>query len=127
MWALAWKFVTPVILVSISVLSWVNHVPMKYGNYEFPAIVETFGWFIELLPIFIVLFYPIIPLYNSLSEGFRGQELYDELFKPTEVWYTTQMDRRMAELKTAKSSKQAQINEGYELDNYKEKEDILHS
>ena len=41
MWALAWKFVTPAILISISVLSWVNHVPMKYGNYEFPAVVET--------------------------------------------------------------------------------------
>ena len=127
MWALAWKFVTPVILVSISVLSWVNHVPMKYDNYEFPAVVETFGWIIELLPIFIVLFYPIITLYKSWSEGFRGQELYDELFKPTEVWYTTQMNRRMAELKTAKSSKQAQINEGYELDDYKEKEAISHS
>ena len=100
---------------------------MKYGNYEFPAVVETFGWIIELLPIIIVLFYPIIPLYKALSEGFRGQELYDELFKPTEVWYTTQMDRRMAELKTAKISKQAQINEGYELDDYKEKHDISHS
>ena len=34
MWAFAWKFVTPVVLVSISVLSWVNHVPMKYGTHK---------------------------------------------------------------------------------------------
>ena len=113
MWTLAWKFVTPAILVSISVLAWVNHEPMKYDNYEFPAIVEAFGWALELLPLFIVFFYPIIPLYKAWKEGFRGEELYDELFKPTDVWYNTQMDRRMADLKAA-VSKQAQLNQAYD-------------
>ena len=110
MWSLAWKFVTPAILVCISVLSWVNHEPMKYDNYEFPAIVEAFGWILELLPLFIVFFYPLIPLHKAWKEGFRGEELYNELFKPTDVWYNTQMDRRMADLKAA-GSKKAQFNE----------------
>ena len=104
MWTLAWKFVTPAILVSISVLAWVNHEPMKYDNYEFPAIVEAFGWALELLPLFIVFFYPLIPLYKAWKEGFRGEELYDELFKPTDVWYNN----------TQKDSKQAQLNQAYD-------------
>ena len=116
MWALAWKFVTPIILVSISVLSWANHVPMKYDDYEFPPIVEAFGWIIELLPLFIVFFYPIIPFYKAWSEGFRDKEIFDELFKPTEVWYNTQMDRRMEELKNAKNSKNTKSNQGFEND-----------
>ena len=115
MWALAWKFVTPVILVSISVLSWVHHVPMKYDDYEFPPAVEAFGWIIELLPLFIVLLYPLFPLYKAWSQGFSGKGLYEELFKPTNVWYETQMDRRMTDLKNAAAAKSAKnSNQGCE-------------
>ena len=64
MWALAWKFFTPVILSIITVFAWVNHEPMGYDDYEFPASIEAVGWIMEMLPLVVVLLYPIIPLYK---------------------------------------------------------------
>ena len=63
-WALAWKFFTPVILSIITVFAWVNHEPMVYDDYDFPASIEAVGWIMEMLPLIIVLLYPIIPLYK---------------------------------------------------------------
>ena len=64
MWTLSWKFFTPVILSIITVYAWVNHEPMGYDDYEFPASIEAVGWIMEMLPLVIVLLYPIIPLYK---------------------------------------------------------------
>ena len=64
MWTLSWKFFTPVILSIITVFAWVNHEPMGYDDYEFPASIEAVGWIMEMLPLIIVLLYPIIPLYK---------------------------------------------------------------
>ena len=122
MWTLAWKFVTPVILVAISILSWVHHVPMKYDDYEFPPIVEAFGWIIELLPLFIVSLYPLFPLYKAWSQGFSGKGLYEELLKPNNIWYETQMDRRMTELKNSVAKSEKQVNAGSENGDGIEKE-----
>ena len=68
-WALLWKLVTPVLLSFITVLAWVNHEPMAYEDYEFPAGIEAMGWIMELLPLLIVLLYPIIPLRRAYNEG----------------------------------------------------------
>ena len=64
MWTLSWKFFTPVILSIITVYAWVNHEPMGYDDYEFPESIEAVGWIMEMLPLVIVLLYPIIPLYK---------------------------------------------------------------
>ena len=37
---------------------------MEYDDYEFPASIEAVGWIMEMLPLIIVLLYPIIPLYK---------------------------------------------------------------
>merc|ERR1719148_229924 len=116
MWAFAWKLLTPGLLSAITVLAWVNHEPMEYDGYEFPASIEAVGWIMEMLPLIIVLLYPIFPLYKAYNEGFRGKELYDELFKPTEKWYTSQMERRDAELKASESAKYIHHNLGYDDD-----------
>ena len=50
--------------------------------------------------------------YKAYKEGFRGIELYDELFKPTEEWYTSQMERRQNELKASESAKYIHHNLG---------------
>ena len=68
-WTLLWKLVTPVLLSFITVLAWVNHEPMAYEDYEFPAGIEAMGWIMELLPLLIVLLYPIIPLRRAYNEG----------------------------------------------------------
>lgn len=78
---------------------------MKYDAYKFPGIVEGFGWVLELAPLAIVLLYPLIPFVKAWNEGFRGKDLMDELFSPTEKWYKTQMDRRTAEANEAIEAK----------------------
>ena len=37
---------------------------MGYDDYEFPESIEAVGWIMEMLPLVIVLLYPIIPLYK---------------------------------------------------------------
>ena len=37
---------------------------MEYDDYKFPASIEAVGWIMEMLPLIIVLLYPIIPLYK---------------------------------------------------------------
>ena len=64
--------------------------------HEFKFSPHNFS-FQELLPLAIVLLYPIVPLIKKYRQGFRGNDLYKELFEPSETWYVTQMDRRKAE------------------------------
>ena len=74
---------------------------MTFGDYKFPDGVEAAGWVMELLPLFIAILYPIIPLIRAYRQGFRGQELYDELFEPSDSWYRAQMERRKAAFDTS--------------------------
>ena len=98
-WTLLWKLVAPVLLAFITVSAWVKHEPMAYENDEFPASIETLGWIIELLPLSVILFYPIIPIYHhAWKEGLRGENLYKKLFKPSDEWYTIPIEMKSAEL-----------------------------
>ena len=97
LWTLLWKLVSPAVLAFITILAWVNHEPMKYDNYQFPAGIEALGWIMELAPLAIVLLYPIIPFLKARKQGYRGKQLYDKMFQPTESWYKQQMDRRRAD------------------------------
>ena len=100
MWTFLWKLVTPAVLAFVTIYAWVTHDPMTFGDYKFPDGVEAAGWFMELLPLLIAILYPIIPLIRAYREGFRGQELYDELFQPSDSWYRAQMERRKADFDT---------------------------
>ena len=93
-----------------------RNVCQPYEDYKFPDGIEAFGWIMELLPLLIVLLYPIIPIYRARSEGFKGKDLYNELFKPTEKWYSAQMDRRTAEIKAVQDAKYVHHNLGFEED-----------
>ena len=115
-WSIMWVLITPGILAFITVLAWADHEPMSYDDYQFPASVEALGWIMELLPLAIVLLYPIIPFTKAWREGFRGRELMDELLKPSEEWYTAQMERRNEELKSKEEAKYVHHNLGYDHD-----------
>ena len=36
-WKIMWMFVTPVVLAVITILSWIDHEPLSYEDYEFPV------------------------------------------------------------------------------------------
>ena len=88
-------------LAFVTIYAWATHDPMTFGDYKFPDGVEAAGWVMELLPLFIAILYPIIPLIRAYRQGFRGQELYDELFEPSDSWYRAQMERRKAAFDTS--------------------------
>ena len=115
-WKALWIAITPLILIFIIVLSWINHERMEYDGYKFPDSVEAVGWIMELLPLVIALLYPVIPLYKAWREGFKGMDLFRELFNPTEKWYTAQMDRRQEEVRIREESKYYHHNLGYDYD-----------
>ena len=118
MWTFLWKLVTPAVLAFVTIYAWVTHDPMTFGDYKFPDGVEAAGWFMELLPLLIAILYPIIPLIRAYREGFRGQELYDELFQPSDSWYRAQMERRKADFDTNYMTNDYD-NEAFELSEQK--------
>ena len=117
-WTFAWRFLTPVVLAFITVYAWVDHTPMAYDAYEFPAGIEALGWIMELMPFLIVLLYPLIPLKKAYDDGLRGKELLNEIFSPTDKWYSAQMDRRQAEIQAAEDAKYYHHNLGYDNEEY---------
>ena len=123
MWTFLWKLVTPAVLAFVTIYAWVTHDPMTFGDYKFPDGVEAAGWFMELLPLLIAILYPIIPLIRAYREGFRGQELYDELFQPSDSWYRAQMERRKADFDTSHMTNDYD-NETFELS---EKNSVIRS
>ena len=38
----------PAILGVVIVYAWIEHEPLSYGDRQFPANVEVFGWLIEM-------------------------------------------------------------------------------
>ena len=117
-WTFAWRFLTPVVLAFITVYAWVDHTPMAYDAYEFPDSIEALGWIMELMPFLIVLLYPLIPLKKAYDDGLRGKELLNEIFSPTEKWYSAQMDRRQGEIQAAEDAKYYHHNLGYDNEEY---------
>ena len=105
-------------LAFVTIYAWATHDPMTFGDYKFPDGVEAAGWFMELLPLLIAILYPIIPLIRAYREGFRGQELYDELFQPSDSWYRAQMERRKADFDTNYMTNDYD-NEAFELSEQK--------
>ena len=114
-------------LAFVTIYAWATHDPMTFGDYKFPDSVEAAGWVMELLPLFIAILYPIIPLIRAYRQGFRGQELYDELFEPSDSWYRAQMERRKAAFDTSYMSNDYD-NEAFEPKfELKEKKSVISS
>jgi hypothetical protein len=78
-----WKFLCPIIVILLMILSLTYSDELKYGNYIFPSWSITFGWCLNMsfiLPIPIVMIYAFI--HNSdPKKSFK--ERIQSLFTPT--------------------------------------------
>lgn len=81
-WKIIWTLVTPVVLAVITILSWVDHEPLSYEDYEFPQGVEIFAWFVELGPLIFVFAIPIYDIIKMKSKGHDWGYIKDALLKP---------------------------------------------
>ena len=80
-WKIMWMVITPIVLLIITILSWINREPLKYEDYEFPVTVERFGWVIELGPLIFVFIMPLYDIVQWKLTGHNRSFIYSELFK----------------------------------------------
>lgn len=52
-WTANWLCITPIILSFITVVTWVKFTPCQYGDYVFPAGIQSLGWLMAATPVFI--------------------------------------------------------------------------
>ena len=117
-WALLWKLIAPCILLSVTILAWINHERMRYDDYIFPDTVEAIGWIMEVLPLTIAVLYPTIPIYRAKKNGLAGKEFLDFLLKPTNEWYDEQKLRQDEEMRISNEENYYHHNLGYDDDEY---------
>ncbi|XP_048776130.2 uncharacterized protein LOC125680508 isoform X2 [Ostrea edulis] len=74
-WKLTWKFLTPVVVFTLIILSVVCDQPLWYRTYEFPASSHSIGLMITLLPLLPVIVYFVWCLWRkkgSLKQRFKS-------------------------------------------------------
>merc|ERR1719357_1446874 len=52
-WKSTWVFITPVLLVVVTIFSWTSRSPDSFMDYVFPPAIEAYGWFLEFLPVIV--------------------------------------------------------------------------
>jgi solute carrier family 6 amino acid transporter-like protein 5/7/9/14 len=82
-WLICWRLVTPLILLTLLVLSFINNSEVKFSDYLFPDEVQAMGW---LIGIATALFLPIMGGLQILKRQRKGLPLGLALFRPTEKW-----------------------------------------
>ncbi|XP_050406474.1 sodium- and chloride-dependent GABA transporter 1 isoform X1 [Patella vulgata] len=78
-----WRFVNPVILVTILVFTLVKYKPPSYGDYHYPAYASVFGWILAIIssiPIPIWFVKEVFSRKGSIIQRIRDS------FKPNERW-----------------------------------------
>jgi hypothetical protein len=58
--------VTPAILTGITIMGWIDNSPMSLDGYEYPQEWEVVGWVMELLPLAVVILYPIYTTFTVI-------------------------------------------------------------
>jgi len=71
-WKVTWIFITPIIIGIVTIISWVNKEPDAYLGYEYPPAAQFLGWFIELVPIGIVV---VFGIYTVIRRKIKGENI----------------------------------------------------
>lgn len=71
-WAVTWCFLTPVSLVLILAISFINFVPAYVADYVFPTNIQVLGWLITASSVMLV---PIFAIYIVWKGEHRGLDL----------------------------------------------------
>ncbi|XP_033106887.1 sodium- and chloride-dependent glycine transporter 1-like isoform X2 [Anneissia japonica] len=85
LYQVAWRFVTPSIILAITIFSMNQYVPVYYDKYVYPGWAEAIGWmltFVSLIPIPVMM---VVQVHRE-SEGETLLEKIQNLMKPTPDW-----------------------------------------
>ncbi|XP_002736305.1 sodium-dependent noradrenaline transporter-like, partial [Saccoglossus kowalevskii] len=64
-WRICWKFISPVFLTFIVVVSIALYAPLKFDDYTYPVWANVFGWCIALSSMALI---PATAIYSVLSQ-----------------------------------------------------------
>ncbi|KAK3612140.1 hypothetical protein CHS0354_031215 [Potamilus streckersoni] len=95
MWAYAWKFVSPFVLLAIMIFTWADFKPTVYGQYEFPKWSDALGWLISFSSVLAI---PVIMVYKIIqykrSNGTSVFESMKSLAKTDPDWGPVRKEHR---------------------------------
>lgn len=74
-WKITWKYTSPIVLSFICIYSLANHVPLNYGEYDFPDWADVVGW---MLTTVIVGQIPCWAVYALIKQK-KGDTLKERL------------------------------------------------
>ncbi|KAG7165430.1 Sodium- and chloride-dependent glycine transporter 1-like 1 [Homarus americanus] len=64
-WKYIWKFGMPLVVTTILIFSWIDYVPARYGDYQFPVWANVVGWMLSFSSVTLI---PIVAIYKILWE-----------------------------------------------------------
>ncbi|XP_002730444.2 sodium- and chloride-dependent glycine transporter 1-like [Saccoglossus kowalevskii] len=84
-WMICWKGITPLSIVFIIIMTYVDYVPVYYNDYQYPPTGEVIGWLcaaasMVMIPLVMVQEYCV----NGVGDGFI--ERVRSLLVPTPDW-----------------------------------------
>ncbi|KAK6173295.1 hypothetical protein SNE40_016772 [Patella caerulea] len=82
-WKICWKFITPVIILSIWIFSVASLEPVSYKDYQYPTWAIGFGWALSLVS-FLPL--PVLAIYQIYHEEGPLLQRIIHLSKPASNW-----------------------------------------
>ena len=83
-WKICWLYVSPLILTVLVLWSFASSKPLTYENGEsYPDGIQVLGW---LLPIFSLLFLPLLLTRQILRRKAKGKPLGMALLQTTPKW-----------------------------------------
>merc|ERR1719273_2994306 len=84
--------VTPLVLIGVCIIAWMQRAPIEYGGEQFPPVAEGFGWVMELGPLVFLIVMPIWQVFKMRKNDMSTKDIWQALFRPTDSWYEVERD-----------------------------------
>ena len=84
--------VTPLVLIGVCIIAWMQRAPIEYGGEKFPPVAEGFGWVMELGPLIFLIIMPIWQVFKMRKNDMSTKDIWQALFRPTDSWYEVERD-----------------------------------
>merc|ERR1712226_1724514 len=79
--------VTPLVLIALCIIAWMQREGIVYGGEPFPPVAEGFGWVMELGPLIFLVVMPVWQVYKLSSDNLSAAEIWNKLITPSKSWY----------------------------------------
>jgi len=92
-WRVMWRFVTPVICVSILIATFLTHEPISYDGKPFPAWANALGWVVSFVSVSCIPGVALAKLASAPGSTLRDR--LRSLLRTTEQWGPRDSKERM--------------------------------